>query len=288
MRFQVYHYLISFLIFATSCSRKEAAGTLPILLEIDRFSLQSKNSIDDSKITGAWCFLDDDFIGYYPLPNTIPIFTQASTTLRLLPGIYANGIAATPEDYPFYQAYEFTLTPSIFTSVSITPLTTYKEEVKFSLLENFENGQTYFTKPLNESSIDHFKIQQEMVIEGKYAAKIELNQENHPNIEIATSKKWSRATIGQKDVYLEVQYQTAIPVIFGLVGFTSFEDENGFPLYQYGVNPTENWNKIYFKLDELLVDSNIQAYSICLSANLEGTGLTTADIYLDNIKLIHF
>jgi hypothetical protein len=74
----------------------------------------------------------------------------------------------------------------------------------------------------------------------------------------------------------------------GLVGFTSLEETNGFPLYYFGLNPSENWNKIYLKLDDLLVDSNIQAYSVCLSANLEGTQLTKANIYLDNIKLIHF
>lgn len=285
MRCQVYIIWIFSLVFITSCSKKEDNSALPILLKVGQFNWTTTPKSDDSKITGAWCFLEDEFIGYYPLPNTIPVFTLPNAKMRLIPGIYANGIAATPEDYPFYKPYEFTVNPD---SPVITPQTNYKEQTKFSLLEGFENGQTYFTKPINESAIDHFMLQKEKVYEGQFAAKIELNLETNPAIEIATSKRWSSNSIGKNDVYLEVQYQTTIPVIFGLVGFTRIEEENGFPFYQFGVNPSEKWNKIYFKLDELLVDSSIQAYSICLSANLEGTGLNKADIYLDNIKLIHF
>lgn len=288
MCFNIPYAWLLLLVFTLGCSKKRANIECPTLIEVENFSWVSKLHFNDTKITGAWCFLEDEFIGYYPLPNSIPVFTQQTATMRLLPGIYANGIAATPEDYPFYQAYEFTFAPSKSTPVSITPITTYKEEVKISLFENFENGQTFFTKPLNQSAIDHFQVQQMEVYEGQYAAKIELDQEKNAAIEIATAKRWSSASLGRNEVYLEVQYQATVPLIFGLVGFTSLEETNGFPLYYFGLNPSENWNKIYLKLDDLLVDSNIQAYSVCLSANLEGTQLTKANIYLDNIKLIHF
>lgn len=287
MGFKVFNFWL-LLFFATSCSKNENNGSLPIFIEIEEFSLKPDAKVDDSNIKGAWCFVEDEFVGYYPLPNILPIFARETVNISLLPGIYANGIAATPEDYPFYQPHEFAVDPFSFTPLVIKPQTKYKDNTKFSLIEDFENGQTYFTKSLNESPIDHFVIQQEVVFEGGYAGKIELNQEKNNSIEIATSKRWSSTSLGKNDVYLEVQYLTDVPIIFGLVGFTRPEEENGFPLYQFGVNPSENWNKIYIKLDELLVDSDIQAYSICFSANLEGYGWSKADIFLDNIKLIHF
>lgn len=287
MRFKVFNFWL-ILFFTASCSKVQNNGPLPIFIEIEEFRLNPIAQVDDSKIKGAWCFIEDEFVGYYPLPNVLPIFSQQPVNISLLPGIYANGIAATPEDYPFYHAYEFEVDPLSNTPSTIIPETKYKDNTKFSLIEDFENGQTYFTKSLNESAIDHFMIQQGVVFEGEYAGKIELDQENNNSIEIATSKRWSSTSLGKNDVYLEVQYQTEVPIVFGLVGFTSLEEENGFPLYQFGVNPSENWNKIYIKLDELLLDSSIQAYSICFSANLEGYGLSRANIYLDNIKLIHF
>ncbi|MEZ4984834.1 MAG: hypothetical protein R2795_07325 [Saprospiraceae bacterium] len=80
---------------------------IPSYLFIEEFTLttgpaQGSNS---HKITEAWVFVDDIFLGVYDLPATVPVLETGSHTVRVEAGIRDNGLGDFPNIYPFSPTF---------------------------------------------------------------------------------------------------------------------------------------------------------------------------------------
>ena len=93
-----------------------------------------------AKITDAWIYVNEQAVGVYQLPCTIPIIADGQTHILISPGIMRNGIPDKRAAYDNYSSYNDTLTMLPLDTVNILPKCHYISGLKFNWMEDFEKG----------------------------------------------------------------------------------------------------------------------------------------------------
>ena len=281
------------LLLLTSCEAINPDESQPAILEVPEFSLSTNPAIEGTaseKITEAWLTINGEFLGAYSLPARIPVLANGTTRVKLEAGIRDNGISQTPEIYPFYQIFETDVNFDPLVSQSVAPAIGYLSNTKFALIEDFESGNRSFTQNRIPDG-SGISIIENDVFEGGKAARITLTKER-PIAELATLQRYAQLNTSSPFVYLEVNYKSEAPVVFGIIGYAVAGDSQGIALFEQGFLPKEEWNKIYFNLSATLAESEFAEYEIGLQAFIPDAGagseLEKAEVLLDNIKLLHF
>lgn len=276
------------------CSWIDPPDPAPAWLRIAPFSLttdiRSQGSAS-ANITEAWVQINGVFLGAYPLPASVAVLDTGIREIIVSPGIKENGIASTPDIYPFYQEIKIrgTLIPGKVLPVNAR--TTYQPNTRFPLIEGFENDGHAFQLLLKGNTSNRIQINRTTAFEGLGSGLIELNTQG-PEVELATNTKFSGLTEKGAFVYLEVDYQSEVPVVFGVIA-TNKASGQVTVRYLRGFNPSNTWKKIYFNFSSEIAGSVPEDYQVILRAaipkNTDGTlSRTNARILLDNIKLVHF
>ncbi|MEZ4984833.1 MAG: hypothetical protein R2795_07320 [Saprospiraceae bacterium] len=171
-------------------------------------------------------------------------------------------------------------------TVTLQPTTSYVPETKFGFIENFEDN-TPRAFIVNLSGDTEISRTQDDVFEGSYSGSFTLNKTDRPVVEFSTFTTFSGLQAISPYVYLEVNYKSAAPVAWGIVGET--DPITGIERYfDPGFTPRDDWNKIYFDLSKLVNDSQLDEFQIAFQAFLIQESPDTARVLLDNIKLVHF
>jgi len=280
----------SLLIFLTisilqSCSKDTAQ--VPAYLTIPKINLvtEAGQGSNSQNINHAFFYKDDQFIGGYELPATIPVLASEPANIRIEPGIKANGLSNTPDDYPFYAAIEQEIDFAPEKEISIVPTTRYKDNVKFAMIENFNSADHIFTIDLDENTDTKISLTNEGAFEGN-SAKITLTEQNNQAIIATDFFKNDLTALPQNGtpVWLEIDYKTDIEVLVGLIGIDNSGAPTEFP--DFGINPKSEWNKIYFDLTNRVQLLQFIGFQIFVGAIHSGEG--EKNIYLDNIKVVYF
>ncbi|MCB0561074.1 MAG: hypothetical protein H6573_21435 [Lewinellaceae bacterium] len=277
-----------------SCDVINPEEDIPAYIYVPDIELQTNNiseGTNSEKITDVWLSLDGGFLGAYPLPALIPLLETGNRELILQAGIKDNGINSTPEIYPFYESLTYTQTLVSNEVDTIRPVTRYQDAAKFAFIENFERSAHLF-QDVRRGQLSQIQLVTEGVFEGSQSLRIRLDTSSSV-VEVATNARYSELTKQSPLVYLEVNYRSDVPVVFGVIG----HEANGLPsqgdiAFDPGFSPREDWNKIYFNLSRMIIDVNREEYQVVLQAfiPIENGQLTrnSAEVWLDNIKLVHF
>jgi len=286
--------VLSSMLLLQACSWIDPPDPAPAWLRIAPFSLSTDSRSQgsaSSNITEAWVQVNGIFLGAYSLPAIVPILETGKQEIIVSPGIKDNGIASTPEIYPFYQEIKIqgNLMPGI--TLPINPRITYQPNARFPLLEGFENDGHTFQVLLKGNESNRIRINRTNAFEGLGSGLIELSSQS-PETEIATTAKYSGLTEKGAFVYLEMDYQSEVPVVFGVIATNKATGQSAVRWLR-GFNPGNTWKKIYFNFSAELAGSVPEDYQVILRAaipkNTDGTlSRTNARILLDNIKLVHF
>lgn len=297
LRFSNFKYLISgfpLLISLTSCDLINPAETAPAYLQIASVSLNTTPAQGSAseKISEAWVFLDDQLLGAFAIPSTIPVLAEGQHEIRIEAGIRENGISSTPDIYPFYQTYTETLNFTQLETEVINAQIGYQSQTRFSLIESFEGGNAIFRNIITGTPKSKLEISNTDVFEGNGKGIIQLATDD-PFVEIATVNRYKGLLDNSNAVFLELNYRSDIPASFGIVGYLDSQELPVGTAYQAGFNPSEEWNKIYFNLTPIVFNSNVDALQIVIKAGLPINAEGTFDqesglVELDNIKLVHF
>lgn len=270
----------------TTCSWLGAGEEdIPAYLYIRPFESKINTEVYGSsshRVTEAWLTVDGLFLGAYDLPARVPVLAEGATQVRIEAGIRENGIARTPDIYPFYAPFTTTLELRPMQVDTLQPVLRYLPETKVAFIEDFEADRPrVFTRQLLGST--GLEVQSQVVFEGQAAGRITLTAQQ-PVVELASADDYSELLTNNAFVYLEVNYRAEAPVVFGVVG-TQGSDPPRF--FDPGFAARDSWNKIYFNLSGVVFNSQLDRYRIALQAFLTD-GQQRADIYLDNIKLLYF
>jgi hypothetical protein len=286
-------FLMVLATFLGSCI-KDTNPDIPAYIYVPNIRFQPVDSTiegsSNHKFTNAWVSIDGQLIGINEFPYLMPgIIADTSTSqrVRVFAGIDANGIASSKALYPFLDPYEAVLDLQQGKIDTIFAVQSYKPDVKFIIVENFENPGIVFGNDIDQFPNSRLIKQSNEVFEGIYSGQIELDSLN-PECYISTTFRYSNLQRPNtaSPVYLELHYKTNIPVSVGLIAHRNIGSDEVF--MKGGVNAIEGWNKIYFELTNDIYALNADEYSVYLRVTLTGSGVNDAKIYFDNIKLVHF
>lgn len=259
---------------------------IPAYIHIDTIYLKTTLLTEGSpshKITDAWVYVDDQLIGAYELPATVPVLYSGSHKITINAGIKMNGIAATRIPYPFYA-------PSIVTKdlfpdsiITINPTVKYLSTTVFEWIEDFESsGFTLDTTSSSDSTI--IRVNGADVFEGTYSGLFALRNPPHLLFECKTISPFHLPKSGSA-VFLELNYKCNNHFAIGI-----FEKEGGIETQvpqTIQINPSEKWNKIYVNLtNEVSLFPNATENKIYFGV-IPDPGNPLPKVYVDNIKLLH-
>ena len=274
-----------FLALFSSCNLINPSEEIRAYIRIDKIEVYSSSALHGSvsdKITDAWINIDGNLLGVYELPKTFPVLKTGKHTIMVRAGIKANGISASRKWYPFYQAYTIDTTFVSGEVTTIKPRVTYRTETKVSFNENFDQIGMFFDT-IFPSDVPFIKSNED-VFEGGFSGLIHL-PDSKKAFRCKTSLPYELPK-NQTPIYLEFDYKTNVEFYMGLI----VNSNSGSTLYPYffNVRPTENWNKIYFELTDMILQNYYgNSYNIYIGADKADTTLE-GKLFFDNIKLLHF
>ena len=286
--------LVSISIFSsTGCNIINPEEEIPSFIHLNDFQLVNNPNVEAGSlnhfITHGRVFVNDQLIGFYPIPSTIPVFAEGESKVRVDPVIRENGTIFELEVYPFFEEYITTIELDRTEVDTIQPITRYIDDTKVELIEDFEVGEPFFSDDQDGNPETSMELTETDVFEGNRSGVVRLNIDN-PSVEIWTDPGSPFDLNESPIIYLELNYKTDTELLFGLVGKDPFA--SAIPNYEFGLFPQETWNKVYFNLSTLVRVSDFEEYRLgLLSALPIENGVFTieeAEIHLDNIKLIKF
>lgn len=241
-----------------------------------------------SKITDAWIYIDEQLIGCFEMPCTIPVLWDGTHTLKIRPGIKVNGIAATRAPYPFYDYYTQPVSLERGSITTITGATVkYLNSTHFYWIEDFEGISSLDTNShISETGLKYptGTIANPDIFEGTKSAVGYLRSSNL-TFECFSHNKY---TLSKADAFLEFNYKCNSIFSVLLEGYTmqGTTITNSQQVEALTFNPSENWNKAYLYLTPAIreLGSATQYKIYFLMQNLSGSD--SIGVALDNLKLI--
>lgn len=269
-----------------SCNPEEQE---PSFVYLDEFSFETGpgEGTDSHKITEVWAYSNDQIVGVFDLPARIPILDQGNTNLSFFAGIKNNGISSTRIKYPFY-AGEYHVK-------NLTPMSTDTIRPSFRYLDDIEieqrdfDGNTPSMIPLSSNQGEISMISNSPnVFEGERCGYYYL-----ASGESLLSFKDDQNLLLESGVitFLELNYSCNTRFAVGLVANESGVDKKKLAVV---INPTTSttgvpvWNKIYIDLGLIVRESPNAAYFETYFDATPSFAGQEVELFLDNIKIVHF
>jgi hypothetical protein len=237
------------------------------------------------KISDVWVYADDQTIGAFEMPASVPILKEGPGILRLEAGIKMNGIASTRVPNPFFKPIiveDFNYVPDSLV-IANNLSTKYWETTVFVWMEDFEGiaisidstAKSTTNMVLTESGTSE-------TFEGNHSGKIVLDTANN-YYEGASYEAFDLPTDGSP-VFLEMHYKCNNILVVGIFAQNASQIIQEPVIY---INPKDKWNKIYINLTNKVKNySNALDFKIFFGA-IYDTPDEQAIILIDNIKLMY-
>lgn len=272
----------------TACDIFDREEPVPTFVRIDTASLTTilnEQGANTHAITDVHVFANEQFVGSFELPATVPILEQGNTRLSINAGIKNNGLVSNRIIYPFYAPLlqEVELIPGVVTTINANNnanFTYFPTGLNF-LIEDFESiGSSLAIDPSSKATLLPTNVASE-VRSGNGAGKIEFTTEN--NYFFATTT-WQLPSLPRgRNMYLEIDFRGDVSLLIG-VQVLQPEFNRTFAL---GLTPRDQYTKVYIEIgDEVSQQFLTSAVKFYFEAALP-PGQTQGTILMDNIKFIY-
>lgn len=274
---------ISWVVLLGACNLFNPTEPIPSYISIDKIDLTTdpvSQGTDSHKITDAWVYIDDQFVGCYELPCKFPVLFTGVHNVMIRAGIKVNGIAAIRSPYPFYASYKQTVDLQAGVVTSMTPIVTYTNTADFQFREDFElAGVIIDTSSTSDTTLQ--RVYDSNVFEGNSSGVAYLDHQN-TFFECVSSQAYTLPK-GGSDVFLEFNYKSNHEFVVGVIAQPPYYLKTASLTY----NASANWNKTYLYLTPAISGSG-GALQFKIFIGMQNTsGADGVALYLDNIKLVH-
>ncbi len=263
------------------CNVINPAEEIPTYVHVDSFEFEG-NQLQD--IQAIWVYYNNNPIGAFDLPATVPIITSGTGELQITPAIMVNGRNERPSVYPFFKPHISTLEEHPGETITILPKTRYYDSVKIKVISEFEAGSTKFSKWDGTTSL-YVVTADSLRYEGTGTGAVYLNSANDFSIDSSSNA----FAIPDGIAFIELTYKSSIPFVLGMGSNLKNLYSSG-PQYLAGVNPAnDKWHKFYLNLTAFISNGSYNGddYNMYLKTMLE-TGQENGRLLIDNIKLVTF
>jgi len=283
----VYFVLLCCLFFlGNSCNVINPTEPVPTYIHIDSFIFEKNPSVNLStshQITSVWVYYNNNNIGNFDLPCTIPIITSGTGMLQLAPAVANDGLNNIVYLYPFYTVDTFTLVPQPGKVVTHEPKTEYYSDVVVNHLTNFAFGITNFAlvagdRPVQAAYADSLQF------EGLPTGEVKLLAVGDSSVDSCIDTL--NIPSDGSEAYIEFNYKSTVPFAVGLSG-TLTNLIYGSPFYLGGAYPSDQWQKFYLYVSQFTQKYPSTYYTFYLHVSL-GAGQTSGRLLIANLQLITF
>jgi hypothetical protein len=280
--------------FSTGCDKFEGDQTVPSYLYVDSIGFFSDNDVQGSsnqKIVDVWVYVDDDIIGGFEMPATIPVLAEGAHKLEIRAGILLNGISETRAPNPCWKPVvfeSFNFTPDSITKTSGT--SSYFENAEFVWMENFEDASLAIKKS-NNSDTGIVRTQpanspDAFTEDFSLFSGISFLDKDRNYVQLVSDDGNNQGFVFDRGdfIFLELNYKNDVPMVVGVYIklMDNTIEERPFLI----ISPSNVWNKIYVNFTPMVNETvDAVSYTIYIEADLPA-GTDHAQITLDNIKLV--
>jgi hypothetical protein len=282
------------LIFLVGCDKFEGDQTIPSYLKIDSVGFTTNNGIqgtDNQNFVDAWIYVDDDIVGGFEMPFTIPVLSEGKHKLEIVPGVILNGISSTRAPYPVVQPIILNDFNFVIDSVvSSFRSTSYLSNAEFRWMEDFEDASLAILKsPNSDTGIYRTSpagAPGAFIDEYSEYSGVSYIDSSRPHLQLVSTDGNGEGFVFDRGdyVFLEMNYRTNLPLVVGV--YVELLDNTIEERQFLIINPSDDWKKIYVNFTPIVYETvDAVNYKIYLEAQWVDIG-TNGMIMLDNIKLI--
>ncbi len=275
------------LVILTSCVKNNPK---PTWIKIEKWQLEANPLLSGAEgelnhnFSEAWVYVDNKIVGVFELPIKFPLLLEGEKEIVIFPAIKNNGISSSKKIYPFVESYKVTLNLVKGETINVTPVTRYKSITQFVFVEDFESASTKFTTDPN-SNAQLNQIPHTDAGKTGYCGHVALNQ---------TDSIWTGVTHDVMqlprqgaEVYFEIEYKNSNDVLTGVLAINSVSVAT-HPYIRLNKQTNPVWKKMYIDLKEIVSFSTEADYFEQFLQMVIDPSATSSDVYIDNIKVIHF
>lgn len=276
---------------SASCEIIHPSEEIPAYIHIPKIDLivpsadAATQGSASQKITDAWVFIDDQPLGAFELPVTVPVLKSGSHQLKIKSGIKLNGFTKQRVQYQFYNSYDMSYNFNVNTVDTIKPQVQYYPNIHFAWKENFENSVLSIQK-IGSSDTSIVLVTEKSILlkdnggNGCGAIYLDAQHPTYKGIGALSSTAFNLPGSGTT-VYLEMDYQCNNSFEVGI-----FAINGGIELPVLILYPSASWNKVYVSLGPKISENpSSQGYFFYLHAINENS--LSKYIYIDNLKIIY-
>ena len=296
---------------SVSSCHKFPGQSVPSYIRIDSIGLDCDYytyGANTSNFTDAWVYIDDQIIGCYELPSTIPVLAKGRHEVTVRGGICVNGIGDSRSYYTLVKPVADTLELVENSIVYYNPTVSYypiNEGVQIGWMEDFETTNALL--PMSQSDADILRVGTE---DGHiwyrepysfHSGKIQLPPDSL-DFYVSTADEFTFYKNYVAYCMLEMDYNCNDAFFVGLSYYENYTIRY-HPLVQ--VQPSDNqhdvpskWKKIYINLGPFMNEHiDAEYFKLYITSNL-----TVADeygqpsytplnkpryYYFDNLKVLY-
>lgn len=279
----------------TSCNLINPEEEIPSFIQIDSFSFKTEyatQGFPSYDIPDAHVYVDNKLIGIYELPARVPVMKTGKVNVVILPGIRENTLSIAHRPVRIYRPFDTSLVLEAGKISGISPRSSYRDNVRFAWMEDFEDrsNSLVFT---NRSSRDSMAIIPAGSAPWAYRAaqnsawslygELEAN-DSFKIFEFKTFNSFNDLPVGGRDVYLELDYYSNLPLQTGLFKLSGTLYEQ-VPLVLLPETDGK-WRKVYLNLNVELASLTAGTPIEIYFGIIKQTGfLERTRFGLDNLKL---
>lgn len=283
-----------------ACDKEPAI--VPSYLHIDDFVVSTNYAEEGTAsdgITTVWVEIDDEYIGVYELPATIPVAASGTHKLTLTPGINLNGISSLRNMYEFYDEYvediNFITGGDVWPNAAndSVPHTQYDDASfrTYRPLEDFEGVSLAFERSnradtgLTRTTDPALVFNDPSLGENSMVSGLASLPDEDILFEVTSIEEFTDLPNAGANVYLEMNYKIDAVTTIGVYRRIPGGQVDQVPVVS--LYPNDEWKKIYINLvSEVSAVPNAEGFRIFIGAvNVEGNG--DMQLLFDNIKLVY-
>lgn len=280
---------VASLMWLAGCT-KSLTDEVPSYIAVDSISLSVSpiQGTASHKIVDTWVYAGSDLVGGFELPAKFPVLKDGNTELTLLAGIKMNGINETRVPYPFYETIKKTVN---LQTEKVTDLGhirfSYKASTQFAWQESFEQ-YSFSLDSTSRSEVNLYRVAVPELSKvfpyeiNQYAGRVLINDKT--SVFECQSHNWLKLPTDGRAAFLELNYKSNNTFTVGLVIKDAVSTQHSILV----VNPSQSWNKIYINLTPALTSNTSASNFKVYFAAMKDDDVDKAEIYFDNIKLVHF
>ncbi len=300
MRKIIFAIAISLILALPSC-HKFKGQSVPSFIHIDTCYLASNyytTGANTHAISDIWVYVDDQTLGCFELPATVPILQNGKHKLSLRAGIKVNGISATRSWYPFFKTLDYENFDLIEDSIQhITPTFEYYDAntIHVAWMEDFENAalsivptaQSDTTIMRTNDPLEAYKSNY-----SSFSGKVVLPGGKSTSCILASFNEFTTLPKTGSACMLELDYKASFDSLSVGVIYSIDNSITQWPLLSLAATDRENdipknlWKKMYVNIGPIVV-ANPTADYFKIYIGYTNNSDKTKYFYLDNLKLLY-